>query len=93
MWKHHVVYESQPHNVIVSLGGDLYKIPEVVPYIVPPKQCCKVVSHTTKFNVLTICSKGEKNIIATTTASLQAPFIQQKQVDKVAVNHNDSFCT
>jgi hypothetical protein len=31
MWKHHVVYESRPHSVIVSLGGHLYRIPEVVP--------------------------------------------------------------
>jgi hypothetical protein len=31
MWKHHVVYESRPRSVIVSLGGHLYRIPEVVP--------------------------------------------------------------
>jgi hypothetical protein len=38
MWKCHVVYESRPHNVIVSLGGHLYRIPKVVMTIVPPKQ-------------------------------------------------------
>jgi hypothetical protein len=37
MWKRHVVYESRPCNVIVTLGGHLYRIPEVVPTIVPPK--------------------------------------------------------
>ena len=41
MWKHHDVYESRPRSVIVTLGGHLYRIPEVVPIIVPPKQCCK----------------------------------------------------
>jgi hypothetical protein len=34
MWKHHVVYESLPHSVIITLGGHLYKIPEVVPTII-----------------------------------------------------------
>jgi hypothetical protein len=84
MWKHHAVYESRPHSVIVTLGGHLYRIPEVVPTIVPPKKCCKVVSHTAKFSFFTICSKGEQKDTATTTASPQAPSIQQKQVDKAA---------
>jgi hypothetical protein len=73
MWKRHVVYESRPHSVIVTLWGHLYKILEVVPTIVPPKQCRKVVSHTKKFNFFTICSKGAQKDIATTTASVQAP--------------------
>ena len=30
MWKHHVVYESKPHSVIVNLGGQLYKVPKIV---------------------------------------------------------------
>jgi hypothetical protein len=37
MWKRHVVYESQPCSVIVTLRGHIYRIPEVVPNIVPPK--------------------------------------------------------
>jgi hypothetical protein len=93
MWKRHVVYESRPHSVIVSLGGHLYRIPEVVLTTVPPKQCRKVVSHTTKFSFFTICSKGEQKDTATTTASTQAPSIQQKQVDKIATKCKDSFCT
>jgi hypothetical protein len=84
MWRRHVVYESRPRSVIVTLGGHLYRIPEVVPTIVPPKKCRKVVSHTAKFSFFTICSKGEQKDTATTTASPQAPSIQQKQVDKVA---------
>jgi hypothetical protein len=93
MWKHHVVYESRPRSVIVSLGGHLYRIPEVVPTTVPPKQCCKVVSHTTKFIFFTICSKGEQKDTATTTVSDQAPSIQQKKVDKIAAKHKNSFFT
>jgi hypothetical protein len=86
MWKHHAVYESQLCSVIVSLGGHLYRIPEVVPTNVPPKKCRKVVSHTTKYSFFTICSKGEQKDTATTTASPQAPSIKQKQVDQVATN-------
>jgi hypothetical protein len=93
MWKRHVVYESRPRSVIVTLGGHLYRIPEVVPTIVPPKKCRKVVSHTAKFSFFTICSKGEQKDIATTTVSPPAPSIQQKQVDKVAAKHKNSFCT
>jgi hypothetical protein len=93
MWKHHVVYESRPRSVIVSLGGHLYRIPEVVLTTVPPKKCRKVVSHTTKFSFFTICSKGEQKDTATTTASAQAPSIQQKQVDKIVAKCKDSFCT
>jgi hypothetical protein len=84
MWRRHVVYESQPRSVIVTLGGHLYRIPEVVPTTVPPKKFCKVVSHTAKFSFFTICSKGEQKDTATTTALPQAPSIQQKQVDKAA---------
>jgi hypothetical protein len=48
MWKHHVVYESWPHSVIVTLGGQLYRIPEVVMTtsisLISTKQCHKVIS-------------------------------------------------
>jgi hypothetical protein len=93
MWKRHVVYESRPHSVIVTFGGHLYRIPEVVPTIVQPKKCRKVVSHTTKFIFSTICSKGEQKDTAATTASAKAPSIQQKQVDKVAAKNEDSLFT
>jgi hypothetical protein len=93
MWQHHAIYESRPRSVIITLGGHLYRIPEVVPTTAPPKQCCKVVSHTRKFIFSTICSKGEQKDTAATTTSAKAPSIQQKQVDKVAAKHEDSFCT
>jgi hypothetical protein len=78
MCRHHAIYESQPCSVIVTLGGHLYRIPEVVPTRVPPKKCRKIVSHTTKFSFFTIYSKGEQKETATTTALPQAPSIQQK---------------
>ena len=91
MSKHHVVYESRPRSVIVTLGGHLYRIPEVVPTIIPPKNYHKVVSHTAKFIFFTICSKGEQKDIATTTVSPPVPSIQQKQVDNVAAKHKIPF--
>jgi hypothetical protein len=93
MWKRHAICESRPRSVIIILGGHLYKIPEVVPTTAPPKQCHKVVSHTTKFIFSTMCSKGKKKDTATTTASAQAPSIQQKKVDKVATKNKDFFFT
>ena len=78
MWRRHAVYESRPHSVIVTLGRHLYKILEVVPSTVPPKQCRKVVSHTKKFNFFTICSKGKQNDTTTTETLVQAPSIQWK---------------
>jgi hypothetical protein len=93
MWKRHAIYESRPDSVIITLGGHLYRIPEVVPTTAPPKQFHKVVAHTTKFIFSTICSKGEQKDTATTKASAQALSIQQKQVDKVATKNKDFFCT
>jgi hypothetical protein len=83
MWKHHAIYESRPRSVIITLGGHLYRIPKVVPTVVPPKQCHKVVSHTAKFIFLIVFSKGEQKNTATTAASVQEPSLQQKQIDKI----------
>jgi hypothetical protein len=51
--KNHVVYESRPRSVIITLGRQLYRILEVVPPIVISliydKQCSKVISHIEKF--------------------------------------------
>jgi hypothetical protein len=53
LWKRHVVYDSRPHNVIITLGGKLYRIQDVaLPtdiYLVSAKQCSKVISETRKF--------------------------------------------
>jgi hypothetical protein len=87
MWKRYDICESRPE------GGHLYRIPEVVPTTIPPKQCRKVVSHTTKIIFFTICSKGEQKDTATTTALTQAPSIQQKQVEKIPAKSKYSFST
>jgi hypothetical protein len=56
MWKHHVVYESRPLSVIITLGGRLYNVPEAIPTIaislIIMKQCRKVVSQTKIFSSL-----------------------------------------
>jgi hypothetical protein len=48
LWKRHVVYESRPHSVIITLGRQLYRIPEVAPpttiSLISAKQCSKVIS-------------------------------------------------
>jgi hypothetical protein len=48
LWKHHVVYDSRPHSVIITLGRQLYMIPEVAQPIaislISAKQCRKVIS-------------------------------------------------
>jgi hypothetical protein len=53
LWKCHVVYESRPHSVIITLDRKLYRIPEVVPptsiSLISSKQCRKVISQTGKF--------------------------------------------
>ena len=61
MWKRHAVYESRPRSVIVTLGKQRYRIPEVVPKtvvsLITAKQCRKVISQTGKFILFMIRSK------------------------------------
>ena len=58
LWKRHVVYESRPHVVIVTLGNKLYMILEVAPpttiSLITAKQCSKLISKTEKFVFLMI---------------------------------------
>jgi len=48
LWKRHVVYESRPCNVIITLGRQLYRIPEVaLPTsisLISTNKCSKVIS-------------------------------------------------
>jgi hypothetical protein len=48
LWKRHVVYESRPRSVIITLNRKLYRIPEAVPpsviSLISAKQCRKVIS-------------------------------------------------
>jgi hypothetical protein len=80
MWKLHVVYESRPRSVIITLGGRLYRIPEVFLTSAPPKQHHKVISHTTTFIFLIVCSNDVQK--TTTTNAASTPYIQQKWIVK-----------
>jgi hypothetical protein len=63
LWKLHVVYESRPRSVIITLNRKLYRIPEAVPpsdiSLISAKQCRKVISQTEKFVFFMILSQNE----------------------------------
>jgi len=59
MWKRHIVYESRPHSVIVTLGAHHYRIPKVVLTTVLTQWCNKFFSHTMKFIFFAILEGSE----------------------------------
>ena len=63
LWKHHALYESMPHSVIITLNKKLYRILEAVPpsaiSLISIKQCRKVISETGKFVFFMILSHNE----------------------------------
>jgi hypothetical protein len=85
--KHHVVYESRPRSVIITLYMKLYRIPKVVPptsiSLIFAKQCRKVISRTGKFFFFMIHSQSEWKVTTTSMASIAKLSTQHKQVDKV----------
>jgi hypothetical protein len=95
LWKFHVVYESRPCSVIITLNKKLYRIPEAVPpsviSLISDKQCRKVISQTRKFVFFMIHSQNERKIIATSKVSMIDLSTQQKQVDKVMEEYSDIF--
>jgi hypothetical protein len=76
LWKRHVVYESRPPAVIITLGNKLYRILEITPPItislVTAKQCSKLIAKTRKFVFVMIHPQGKKKIVAMT--SREGPF-------------------
>jgi hypothetical protein len=64
LWKHHVVYESRPRSVIITLNRKLYRIPEAVPpsviSLISAKQCRKVISQMENFVFFVIRSQNER---------------------------------
>ena len=84
MWKRHVVYESRPRSVIVSLGGKLYRIPKTVE---PNKvsQGRKISSHIRKLFLFTIVSEGEHKIIETSPPSAQGESAHQTQKENRSI--------
>jgi hypothetical protein len=74
LWKHHVIYESRPHSVIINLNMKLYRISKVVPpsviSLISTKQCRKVISQNKKFLFFMIHSQSERKV-ASTSMSLR----------------------
>jgi hypothetical protein len=95
LWKRHVVYESRPRSVIITLNGKLYRIPEVLPpsviSLISTKKCRKVISQTGKFVFFMILSQNKRNITATSRVFATDLSTQQKQVDKVMEEYSDIF--
>jgi hypothetical protein len=73
LWKKHVVYEFRPLNVIITLGRQLYMIPEVasptIISLISTKQCSKVISHTGKFILFVIHAHSKMKVTATSLSS------------------------
>jgi len=67
--------------------------------VVPPttislifaKQCSKVISQTGKFVFFVICAHSKQKVVATSMASTQSPFLQQKQVDGIVEEYKNIF--
>jgi hypothetical protein len=93
LWKRHVVYESRPHAVIITLGNKLYRILEIaLPTtisLVTAKQCSKLISQTRKFVFLMIRPQGKRKTVAMT--SRQGPTARKQQMDKVVEEYEDIF--
>ena len=73
VWKHHVVHESWTHSVIITLGGQLYSILDIITPTKFSLTSCKesrnIISHNRKFFLFTISSEGEHQITNTSTTS------------------------
>ena len=82
LWKQHVVYESRPRSVIITLDRKLYRIPYVSPptaiSLIFAKKCRKVISQTDKFVFFMIHFQSEQKVVATSMASTQGLSMQQK---------------
>ena len=95
LWKRHVVYESRPHSVIITLNRKLYRIPEAVPpsviSLIFAKQCRKVISQMGRFVFFMIRSQNEWKITATSRVFATDLSTHQKQVDKVMEEYSDIF--
>jgi hypothetical protein len=95
LWKRHVVYESRPRSVIITLNRKLYRIPEAVPpsaiSLISAKQCRKVISQMGKFVFFVIRSQNKQKITATSRVSVADLSTQHKQVDKVVEEYLDIF--
>jgi hypothetical protein len=75
LWKKHVVYESRPHSVIITLGKQLYTIAKaaspIAISVIYAKQCIKVISKTGKF-ILFLIHSWQK-VVSTSVTSTREP--------------------
>jgi hypothetical protein len=60
-------------SVIITLGRQLYRIPEVAPptviSLISSKKCSKVISQTDNFIFFVIHAHSKKKVVATSMAS------------------------
>jgi hypothetical protein len=95
LWKRHVVYESRLHIVIITLGRQLYRIPEVAPpttiSLISAKQSSKVISQTEKFIFFVIRAHSKKKVVSTFVNSTKSLSLQQKQVDEIMEEYRYIF--
>jgi hypothetical protein len=89
------VYESRSHSVIITLGRQLYRIPEVALLtaisLIFIKKCSKVISQTGKFIFFVICAHNKQNFVSTFVASTQILSVQYNQVYRIMEEYRDIF--
>ena len=82
LWKRHVVYESRPHAVIISLCNTLYRIPKVAPPIttslISAKKGSKIISQTRKFIFCLVHPQSKGKIIATYMAPVKGSSMKKQ---------------
>jgi hypothetical protein len=95
MWKHHVIYESGPRRVIITLGDQLSRVPEsdpkVVVSLISMKQCKKVVSQTERFFLFMVRSEGDRKVTATLETFAWGLSAQQRQLEKIVEEYKNIF--
>jgi hypothetical protein len=94
-WKRHVVYESRHRSVIITLGRQLYRIPEVAPpttiSLIYAKKCNKVISQIEKFILFVIFAHNKQKVVTTSVSSTQSLSLQEKQVDEIVEDYRYIF--
>jgi hypothetical protein len=95
LWKRYDVYESRPHSVIITLGRQLYRIPEVAPptviSLISAKKCRKVISQIENFVFFVIYAHSKQKVATTSVASTQHLSLKHKQVDRIMEEYRDIF--
>jgi len=81
LWRQHVMYDSRPCAVIISLDNSLYRILEVAPPIaislITTKKGSKLISQTRKFICL-VHSQSKGKIITTSMTLVKGSSMQQQ---------------